>query len=168
MSQSRMSVVWKSRFQKHCSQRILQNEVRETLSIPVRRVRQDVLFDERHALVLCQNSDSHDIPKRRPTALGGVANTDTKLLICSLFQKSRVLAQDGEAALRTLLFLGSARTHPAVYVKGHVDSRRRTPRVRGRRLPLLAAFAASGACIRSYKAKRYSTRSRSEVKRARR
>ena len=45
--------------------------------------------------VLCQNSDSHDIPKRRPTALGDVANTDTKLLICSLFQKSRVLAQDG-------------------------------------------------------------------------
>ena len=33
--------------------------------------------------------------KRRPTALGDVANTDTKLLICSLFQKSRVLAQDG-------------------------------------------------------------------------
>ena len=27
--------------------------------------------------VLCQNSDSHDIPKRRPTALGPVANTDT-------------------------------------------------------------------------------------------
>ena len=45
--------------------------------------------------VLCQNSDSHDIPKRRPTALGDVANTATKLLICSLFQKSRVLAQDG-------------------------------------------------------------------------
>ena len=44
--------------------------------------------------VLCQNSDSHDIPKRRSTALGDVANTDIKLLICSLFQKSRVLAQD--------------------------------------------------------------------------
>ena len=46
--------------------------------------------------VLCQNSDSHDIPKRQPTALGDVANTDTKLLICNLFQKSRVLAQEGE------------------------------------------------------------------------
>ena len=45
--------------------------------------------------VLCQNSDSHDIPKRRPTALGPVANTDTKLPIYALFQKSRVLAQDG-------------------------------------------------------------------------
>ena len=45
--------------------------------------------------VLCQNSDSHGIPKRRPTALGPVANTDTKLLIYGLFQKSRVLAQDG-------------------------------------------------------------------------
>ena len=50
--------------------------------------------------VLCQNSDSHDIPKRRPTALGDVVNTDAKLLICSLFQKSRVLAQDGVIALR--------------------------------------------------------------------
>ena len=47
--------------------------------------------------VLCQNSDSHDIPKRRPTALGPVANTDTKLLIYGLFQKSRVLAQDAIA-----------------------------------------------------------------------
>ena len=50
--------------------------------------------------VLCQNSDSHDIPKRRPTALGDVANTDTKLLICSLFQRSRVLAQDGSRELQ--------------------------------------------------------------------
>ena len=31
----------------------------------------------------------------RPTALGPVANTDTKLLIYGLFQKGRVLAQDG-------------------------------------------------------------------------
>ena len=32
----------------------------------------------------------------KPTALGPVANTDTKLLIYRLFQKGRVLAQDGE------------------------------------------------------------------------
>ena len=32
-----------------------------------------------------------------PTALGPVANTDTKLLIYGLFQKGRVLAQDGVA-----------------------------------------------------------------------
>ena len=31
----------------------------------------------------------------KPTALGPVANTDTKLLIDGLFQKGRVLAQDG-------------------------------------------------------------------------
>ena len=31
----------------------------------------------------------------KPTALGPVANTDTKLLIYGLFQKGRVLAQDG-------------------------------------------------------------------------
>ncbi len=34
----------------------------------------------------------------------------SKLLICGLFQKGRVLAQDGEAALPTLLFPGSAGT----------------------------------------------------------
>ena len=33
----------------------------------------------------------------KPTALGPVANTDTKLLIYGLFQKGRVLAQDGAA-----------------------------------------------------------------------
>ena len=31
----------------------------------------------------------------KPTVLGPVANTDTKLLIYGLFQKGRVLAQDG-------------------------------------------------------------------------
>ena len=31
----------------------------------------------------------------KPTALGPFANTDTKLLIHGLFQKGRVLAQDG-------------------------------------------------------------------------
>ena len=33
----------------------------------------------------------------KPTALGPVANTDTKFLIYGLFQKGRVLAQDGVA-----------------------------------------------------------------------
>ena len=33
----------------------------------------------------------------KPTALGPVANTDTKLLIYGLFQKGRVFAQDGVA-----------------------------------------------------------------------
>ena len=31
----------------------------------------------------------------KPTALGPVANTDTNLLVYGLFQKGRVLAQDG-------------------------------------------------------------------------
>ena len=34
----------------------------------------------------------------KPTALGPVANTDTKLLIYGLFRKGRVLAQDGVQA----------------------------------------------------------------------
>ena len=37
----------------------------------------------------------------KPTALGPVANTDTKLLIYGLFQKGRVLAQDGEPESET-------------------------------------------------------------------
>ena len=41
----------------------------------------------------------------KPTALGPVANTDTKLLIYGLFQKGRVLAQDG--VTRDLLSCGS-------------------------------------------------------------
>ena len=35
----------------------------------------------------------------KPTALGPGANTDTKLLIYGLFQKGRVLAQDGRTDL---------------------------------------------------------------------
>ena len=53
----------------------------------------------------------------KPTALGSVANTDTKLLIYGLFQKGRVLAQDGDifvcmptqAGQSDLLFCGSHR-----------------------------------------------------------
>ena len=46
----------------------------------------------------------------KPTALGPVANTDTKLLIYGLFQKGRVLAQDGVAD-------GAVSSHP-VSAKG--------------------------------------------------
>ena len=46
-----MSVAGQSQFRKHRSPRILSNQVRETPSIPVRRVRKDVLLDERHALL---------------------------------------------------------------------------------------------------------------------
>ena len=47
----------------------------------------------------------------KPTALGPVANTDTKLLIYGLFQKGRVLAQD--AVLSSFVFLDRTRsTHP--------------------------------------------------------
>ena len=45
----------------------------------------------------------------KPTALGPVANTDTKFLIYGLFQKGRVLAQDGEAEdeMRPVVVLAS-------------------------------------------------------------
>ena len=42
----------------------------------------------------------------KPTALGPVANTDTKLLIYGLFQKGRVLAQDGNDRCGSLKLLG--------------------------------------------------------------
>ncbi len=42
-----------------------------------------------------------------PAALGTVANTNTKLLIYGLFQKGRVLAQDGTAPNLTLRCLGA-------------------------------------------------------------
>ena len=46
----------------------------------------------------------------KPTALGPVANTDTKLLIYVLFQKGRVLAQDGTGGRRS--FSTDLGTHP--------------------------------------------------------
>ncbi len=45
----------------------------------------------------------------KPTALGPVANTDTKFLIYGLFQKGRVLAQDG-IETSAILHFGSALT----------------------------------------------------------
>ena len=49
----------------------------------------------------------------KPTALGPVANTDTKLLIYGLFQKGRVLAQDGVADGAVWSHPVSARSGPA-------------------------------------------------------
>ena len=54
-----MSVAGQSQFRKHRSPRILPNQVRETPSIPVRRVRKDVLLDERHALLPSPTSKSY-------------------------------------------------------------------------------------------------------------
>ena len=44
----------------------------------------------------------------KPTALGPVANTDTKLLIYGLFQKGRVLAQDAHHPIISLSGIPSA------------------------------------------------------------
>ena len=49
----------------------------------------------------------------KPTALGPVANTDTKLLIYGLFQKGRILAQDGVA------FGGFCRRHGLYSLTGY-------------------------------------------------
>ena len=58
-----MSVAGQSQFGKHRSPRILPNEVQETPSILVRRVRKDVLFDERHALL------PRPVPKLGPAGI---------------------------------------------------------------------------------------------------
>ena len=46
----------------------------------------------------------------KPTALGPVANTDTKLLIYGLFQKGRVLAQDWVTETKTAPVASSCST----------------------------------------------------------
>ena len=52
----------------------------------------------------------------KPTALGPVANTDTKLLIYGLFQKGRVLAQDEVCASCPRI-----QTHSKTRATGHGD-----------------------------------------------
>ena len=47
----------------------------------------------------------------KPTALGTVANTDTKLLIYGLFHKGRVLAQDAVHPDETQQDFDSAKKH---------------------------------------------------------
>ena len=74
----------------------------------------------------------------KPTALGPVANTDTKLLIYGLFQKGRVLAQDGVSAGRCMMspwfqtlgsgliiFGGSTFERSRVFAQGHLRRRLR-------------------------------------------
>lgn len=73
MSQSRMYVPRKSRFREHRPPRFLHNEIRETASIPVRQVRQDVLFDQGHALLPSPASKSYFRHGRRSQSRGGVS-----------------------------------------------------------------------------------------------
>ena len=47
----------------------------------------------------------------KPTALGPVANTDTKLLIYGLFQKGRVLAQDAGCDRQNVSFPPHSRSN---------------------------------------------------------
>ena len=48
----------------------------------------------------------------KPTALGPVANTNTKLLIYGLFQKGRVLAQDGFHSTARMAFRPAGQKSP--------------------------------------------------------
>ena len=65
-----MSVGRKSRFRKHHPLRFLPNAVRETSSVPVRRVRKNVLVDERHALLPSPASKSHFRQGHHPCSRG--------------------------------------------------------------------------------------------------
>ena len=60
----------------------------------------------------------------KPTALGPVANTDTKLLIYGLFQKGRVLAQDGVPT--TIMMKVTQPMHRWVLPQSSVGGRRVT------------------------------------------
>ena len=64
MSQSRMFGPWKRRCRELRQPRFLPNEIRETPSISVRRVRKDVLVDERHTL-LPSPASARDVRHRR-------------------------------------------------------------------------------------------------------
>ena len=64
----------------------------------------------------------------KPTALGPVANTDTKLLIYGLFQKGRVLAQDGQDFLMVRSDRGRAATQLIVVLNWSGELARRVPR----------------------------------------
>ena len=55
----------------------------------------------------------------KPTALGPAANTDTKLLIYGLFQKGRVLAQDGEGPAFELGVNAERRKHAHINSTEH-------------------------------------------------
>ena len=63
----------------------------------------------------------------KPTALGPVANTDTKLLIYGLFQKGRVLAQDGQDFLMVRSDRGRAATQLIVVLNWSGELARRVP-----------------------------------------
>ena len=76
----------------------------------------------------------------KPTALGPVANTDTKLLIYGLFQKGRVLAQDGVATVEEGRRVPSAGPCGRCLLPVHVDPQ-------GRPLSAQSRFAADcGHC----------------------
>ena len=63
----------------------------------------------------------------KPTALGPVANTDTKMLIYGLFQKGRVLAQDGQDFLMVRSDRGRAATQLIVVLNWSGELARRVP-----------------------------------------
>ena len=94
----------------------------------------------------------------KPTALGPVANTDTKLLIYGLFQKGRVLAQDGVYDLlanRGTVFIGTSYNTPDFAVNAiekwwRTEGRRRYPAARD--LAILAdAGGSNGYRCRGWK-----------------
>ena len=67
----------------------------------------------------------------KPTTLGPVANTDTKFLIYGLFQKGRVLAQDGVLSVQFGTILGLIVSFFRLIAQ--TMRRRSTPRSRLRR-----------------------------------
>ena len=71
----------------------------------------------------------------KPTALGPVANTDTKLLIYGLFQKGRVLAQDEVSVLASItigqIFETVERVSLSTFIKAPVASSGRPVRRNG-------------------------------------
>ena len=146
-----MCVAGQSQFRKHRSPRILPNQVWETPSIPVRRVRKDVLFDERHALLPSPTSKSYFRRGHRSQSRGcqhfldsrieGIAwNTVARWLekaaqVCRRFNHTRIagFAAEELQADEIRTFAGNKKTPSWVFVTIEVWSRLWPSTVTGRR-----------------------------------
>ena len=146
-----MSVAGQSQFRKHRSPRILPNQVRETPSIPVRRVRKDVLLDERHALLPSPTSKSYfrwvialrveGVSISAISRIKGIAwNTVARWLekaaqVCRRFNHRRLagFAAEELQADEIRTFAGNKKTPSWVFVTIEVWSRLWPSTVTGRR-----------------------------------
>ena len=84
----------------------------------------------------------------KPSALGPVANTDTKLLIYGLFQKGGVLAQDAVIPAYTKLLIDGLFQRGRVLAQDAVGSRERLSEQRKKAQRVRSAANRAASCHR--------------------